>query len=578
MLDLRLNGGQLVDGTGAPRCGGDVGIRDGRVVALGDVDEPARRTIDVDGAVVAPGFIDVHTHYDAQVSWDAALTPSSLHGVTTVFAGNCGFSVAPLRSSEADYLMRMLSRVEGMPLSSLQQAVSWDWESTADYLRRVDGQAALNMGFMVGHSAVRRVVMGEESTRREASSAEIEAMKVLVLAGLAAGGMGFSTSLSQAHNDGAGEPVPSRHASFDEIVELAALCRGFDGTSLELVPDAGAKSYSEELRSLMVQMSARAGRTLNWNVLRASADNRDEVEAKLAIADQARAAGGEVVALFMPMPVKLRLNFATGFVLDLLPGWDSLMALPVAEKAALMSTPEGRASMLAPFADQDPQPRYARWEDYLVHEGFTTGTRALQGRTIGDIALEWGTSPWDALCDIAVADDLRTTIGFPDPVESDADWEARARVLADPRVLVGASDAGAHLDMLDTFSYTTSLFEQMVRRRRLLATEEAVRLLTGAPAALYGLRERGVLREGAWADVVVFDEDRIGTGPLHTRSDLPGGAQRLFAEANGVSAVVVNGVPVVVGGVVADVRPGRVLRSGIDTHSGPRDAAARTDT
>jgi N-acyl-D-aspartate/D-glutamate deacylase len=567
MLDLRITGGQLVDGTGATRRGGDVGIREGRIVALGEVDEPARRTIDVDGAVVAPGFIDVHTHYDAQVAWDAALTPSSLHGVTTVFAGNCGFSVAPLRSSEADYLMRMLSRVEGMPLSSLQQAVSWDWESTADYLGLVERQAALNMGFMVGHSAVRRVVMGEDATRREATEAEIEAMKGLVQAGLAAGGMGFSTSLSQAHNDAAGEPVPSRHATFAEILQLAELCRGFDGTSLELVPDAGAKAYSAELRELMVQMSARAGRTLNWNVLRASADNRDEVEAKLGIADQARAVGGEVVALFMPMPVRLRLNFATGFVLDLLPGWDKLMALPVSDKIALMSTPEGRASMLAPFADQDPQPRYARWENYLVHEGFTPEVRPWEGRSVGDIAREKGVTPWDALCEIAVADDLRTTIGFPEPVESDADWEARARVLADPRVLVGASDAGAHLDMIDTFSYTTSLFAEMVRGRGLVSTEEAVRLLTEAPAALYGLRDRGVLREGGWADVVVFDEDRIGPGPLHTRGDLPGGAQRLYAEATGVAAVLVNGVSVVEHGDVVDVRPGRVLRSGTDTTS-----------
>jgi N-acyl-D-aspartate/D-glutamate deacylase len=565
MLDLRITGGQLVDGTGAPRRGGDVGIRGGRIVALGEVDEPAHRTLDVDGAVVAPGFIDVHTHYDAQVSWDAALTPSSLHGVTTVFAGNCGFSVAPLRASEADYLMRMLSRVEGMPLSSLQQAVSWDWESTADYLGLVERQAALNMGFMVGHSAVRRVVMGAEATEREASADEIEAMKALVQAGLAAGGMGFSTSLSQAHNDGDGEPVPSRHATFDEILQLAELCRAFDGTSLELVPDAGAKAYSPELRELMVQMSARSGRTLNWNVLRASADNRDEVEAKLGIADQARAAGGEVVALFMPMPVRLRLNFATGFVLDLLPGWEKLMALPVPDKVALMSSPEGRASMLAPFADQDPQPRYARWENYLVHEGFTPETRVHEGRSVGDIARDKGVSPWDALCEIAVADDLRTTIGFPDAVETDADWEARARVLADPRVLVGASDAGAHLDMIDTFSYTTALFQEMVRGRGLLATEEAVRLLTTAPADLYGLRDRGMLREGGWADVVVFDEDRIGSGPLHTRGDLPGGAQRLFAEATGVAAVLVNGAPVVEHGEVVDGRPGRVLRSGTDT-------------
>ena len=340
MLDLALRDAQIIDGTGTERRGGDVGVRDGRVVAVGTLDEPATRTIDVDGAIVAPGFIDVHTHYDAQVAWDPDLTPSCLHGITTVFAGNCGFSVAPLSTSTADYLMRMLARVEGMPLASLETAVAWDWESTADYLGRVEGNVALNIGFMVGHSAMRRLVMGEAATQREAKPEEIAAMQGLLRAGLAAGGLGFSTSLAKSHNDGDGEPVPSRHASYDEVLQLAEVCRAFDGTSLEIVPDAGITVYPDDIRELLVQMSVRAGRSLNWNVLRAAAGNAEEVEGKLSIGDQARAAGGNVLALFMPMPIGLRFNFASGFVLDMLPGWDKLMALPVADKLALMGSPE----------------------------------------------------------------------------------------------------------------------------------------------------------------------------------------------------------------------------------------------
>jgi N-acyl-D-aspartate/D-glutamate deacylase len=569
MLDLILRGGQIIDGTGTPRRGGDVGVRAGRIVALGAVDEPAARTIEVDGAIVAPGFIDVHTHYDAQVAWDPALTPSCLHGVTSVFAGNCGFSVAPLSPSSADYLMRMLARVEGMPLSSLQTAVAWDWESTADYLGRIDGNVALNMGFMVGHSAMRRVVMGEEATQREAKPEELAAMQVLLRAGLAAGGLGFSTSLAQAHNDGNGQPVPSRHASYDEVLRLAEVCREFDGTSLEIVPDAAIKVYPDHIRELMVQMSVRAGRTLNWNVLRAGAGNAEEVEGKLSIGDQARAAGGRVVALFMPMPVRLRLNFASGFVLDMMPGWDQLMALPAADKLALMGRPEGRARMLAPLEDADQPLRWARWESYLIHDCFTPETRPYEGRRVGEIAQLEGKSPWDALCDIVVADGLRTTFGFPDPMETDADWQARGGVLRDPRIVVGASDAGAHLDMIDTFAYTTHLFQDAVRHHRLMETEDAVRLLTQVPARLYGLRDRGVLQEGAWADVVVFDEDEIGSGPLHTRADLPGGAQRLFSEGTGIAAVIVNGEPIVEGGEITRTRPGRLLRSGVDTTSEP---------
>jgi N-acyl-D-aspartate/D-glutamate deacylase len=565
MLDLVLRNGQVIDGTGTPRRGGDVGVRDGRIVAIGELGEAATRTIDVDGAIVAPGFIDVHTHYDAQVAWDPALTPSCLHGVTTVFGGNCGFSVAPLSPAASTYLMKMLARVEGMPLAALETAVAWDWSSTAEFFGGLEGKVALNIGFMVGHSAMRRVVMGEAATQREATPPELAAMKELLRAGLTAGGLGFSTSLAQAHNDAAGEPVPSRHASYDEIVQLAEVCRDFDGTSLEIVPDAGIRVYPDEIRNLMVEMSVRAGRPLNWNVLRAQAGNEEEVEGKLSIGNQARAAGGDVVALFMPMPVRLRFNFESGFVLDMLPGWEKLMALPHADKLALMRDRDGRARMLAPFADVDPQPRWARWANYFIHDCFTTETRKYEGRRVGDIALEEGKSAWDALCDISVADELRTTFGFPDPIETDADWEARGRVLRDPRVIVGASDAGAHLDMIDTFAYTSQLFQDAVREHRLVDTEEAVRLLTGVPAGLYGLRDRGVLREGAWADVVVFDEATIGSGPLHTRADLPGGAQRLFAEARGIHQVIVNGEPVVEHGEVTSSVSGRILRSGEDT-------------
>ena len=248
MLDLKLRGGQIVDGTGAPRRSGDIGIHDGRVVAVGEVDDAATRTIDVDGAIVAPGFVDVHTHYDAQVVLGPALTPSCLHGVTSVFAGNCGFSVAPLDTRGADYLRKMLARVEGMPLSALESAVAWDWSSTDDYLSRLEGNVALNIGFMVGHSALRRVVMGDAARERTATAEEVAGMQALLGAGLAAGGMGFSTSLAQSHNDADGEPVPSRHASPDELLQLAAVCREFDGTSLELVPDAGYESFPDEVQ------------------------------------------------------------------------------------------------------------------------------------------------------------------------------------------------------------------------------------------------------------------------------------------------------------------------------------------
>jgi len=569
MLDLIVRGGVLVDGTGAPRATGDIGVLDGRIVAIGHVDESAASTIDADGAIVAPGFIDVHTHYDAQVMWDPALTPSSIHGVTTVMAGNCGFSVAPLRPDTAEYLMSMLARVEGMPLVALESAVAWDWESTADYFDRVDERAALNMGFMVGHSAIRSAVMRGEANEREATPAELDAMVALLREGLAAGGMGFSTSLARTHLDASGDPVPSRAASTEELLRLAEVCGEFSGTSLEMVPQAGGRGFDDATRSLMIAMSARSGRALNWNVVLAHSKNRDEVTDKLAVGDEARAEGGRVLGLLMPMPMVLRLNLDSGFVLDMLPGWEKPMALPHDEKVAMLHDPVGRAHLRDLSAQGEPPSPFGRWERYVLWECFSPETKRFEGRLVGDIAREEGRDPFDVLVDIALVDDLRTTFGYPQRGDGPEDWAELGRRLQDERVLIGGSDAGAHLDMINTFSYATSLLQHGVREHQLLTTEDAVHLLTQVPADAFGLHERGVLREGACADLVLFDEDTVGAGPIHTRADVPGGSSRLYADSTGVSHVIVNGTPVISGGNITGATPGGVLRSGRDTVTQP---------
>ncbi len=565
MLDLRITNGQIVDGTGAARRGGDIGVRDGRVVALGEVDEQAKRTIDADGAIVAPGFIDVHTHYDAQVLWDATLAPSTLHGVTSVIGGNCGFSVAPLTPEGAPYLLRMLARVEGMPLSALEQAVDWSWSSTADYLGRIDGNVGPNIGFLVGHTALRRAVMGEAAKEREAAPEELAAMEDLLAAGLDAGGLGFSSSLGASHNDAEGDPVPSRWASHDEVLALAQVCAKFPGTHLELVPHTGPDPFPAAIEDLLVELTVRTGRPLNWNIVHADAHNRDEVESKLAVSDRAARAGGRVVGLFMPMPIRTVLNFLSGFVLDMLEGWSKPMALPPAEKLALLASPDGRAQ-LRQLAESRPF-RYSDWAGYEIIQTFASVNRAYEGRRVGGIAAAEGKHPYDVLLDIVVADELRTTFAFPPRGTDKADWAARGEVLRDQRVVVGASDAGAHLDMIDTFRYTTSLLEDCVRQHGLLSTEGAVHLITRVPAELLGLEGRGMLAEGSWADVVIFDEGTVGSGPLETRADLPGGGLRLFAESTGISHVVVNGETIVERGSPTGQRPGRVLRSGRDTRS-----------
>jgi N-acyl-D-aspartate/D-glutamate deacylase len=563
MLDLRIEGGQIVDGTGAPRRGGDIGIRDGRIVAIGAVDESARRKIDARGAIVAPGFVDVHTHYDAQVLWDPTLAPSTLHGVTTLVGGNCGFSIAPLTPEGAPYLATMLARVEGMPLSSLEQALSWDWTSTADYLGLVEGAVVPNIGFMVGHTAVRRAVMGPAAKERAATHEEIDAMRALLRTSLEAGGLGFSSSRATSHNDADGDPVPSRCATVEEVLALADVVRSVPGTHLEMVPYVGSDPFPAEVEDLLVELTVRTGRPIDWNTVYAEATNGDEVRSKLAVSDRAAAAGGRVIGLFMPMPKLIVLNFLSGFVLELLPGWMKPMTLPPDEKAALLRDPVRRAE-LRDRAASSPM-RYANWAGYVVRRCFTPDTRRHEGRQVADIAAEEGKDPFDALVDIALLDDLRTTFAFPPVGDGDDDWAARGEMLQDPRVVIGASDAGAHLDMIDTFRYPTSLLQECVRDRQFISTERAVHLMTEVPAAMIGLRDRGVLREGAWGDIVVFDEDAVGGGELETREDLPGGALRLFAESTGVAHVLVNGTPILDAGRLTGDQPGHVLRSGRDT-------------
>jgi len=571
MYDVSITGGTVVDGTGAPARRADVGIRDGRVVAVGHLDESAHRTVDAAGLVVAPGFIDLHTHYDAQAFWDTTLSPSPLHGVTTVVGGNCGFTIAPLSGDggpvspqDADYLMRMLARVEGMPLESLREGVPWDWSSTADYLDRLEGTLMPNAGFLVGHSALRRVVMHDEATQRAATPEELATMQRLLREGLAAGGLGFSSTWSPSHNDHTGRPVPSRHATRDELVALCAVVREFPGTTLEFIPAVGM--FDTAVFELMGDMSAAADRPLNWNLLQVYAQNWDLVQHQLAGYDIAASRGGQVLALTLPDTFRLRLNLISGFVLDILPGWDALMALPKDEKIRQLADPGRRAewNRLAQ-SDQGLTRAIANWASYVLLQTFAEENRGFEGRTVGDVARELGRDPWDVLVDIALADGLRTVIANQDRGQDAATWQRRVEVWRDHRAIVGASDAGAHLDMIDSFSFSTTLLAKAVREHELMPLEEAVTHLTDRPARLYGLRDRGRLAVGAHADVVVFDPATVGPSPVSVQFDMPAGAGRVYGGAEGIAHVLVNGEPCVQGTTLLEARPGAIIRSGRDT-------------
>jgi N-acyl-D-aspartate/D-glutamate deacylase len=566
MLDVALRGGDVVDGTGAPRRRADVGIQGGRIVAIGEVG-PAAEEIDATGLIVAPGFCDVHTHFDAQVFWDDALTPSPQHGVTTVLAGNCGFTLTPMAPDAADYLVRMLAVVEGMPLAALRAGVPLDWTSTASYLDRIEGSLAINAGFLVGHSAMRRVVMGAAATSRTATPDEITAMAALLRAGLEAGGLGFSSSYGVAHQDGNGEPVPSRAASADELVTLAAVCAQVEGTSLEFLP-ARVDVFDDAQLDLLTRMSAAAGRPLNWNVIRITEDSLDEVNGVLAAGAHAQKHGARIVALSMPIPSRARFSFATGFVLDALPGWRSTMALPIPERVVALRDPAVRAR-LAEGASKavGGLKEIAEFDKRVIVEAFSPEAKVYEGRLVADIAREEGRDPFDVLLDIVCADDLRTMFSRVQSDPTAEDWRLSAKLWREGHAVIGASDAGAHLDFTAYFDYPVYVLEHGVRTHGALSLEEAVHLMTDVPARLYGLLDRGRLAEGSWADIVVFDEHTVATGTLYTRFDLPADAGRLYAEPVGIHRVLVNGATVVLDGQLTETRPGQLLRSGRDTYT-----------
>jgi len=570
VLDLIIRGGDLVDGTGTPRRRADIGVQGDRVVAIGQLDTEAASVIDAAGKVVTPGFIDVHTHFDAQVFWDGALTPSPFHGVTTALAGNCGFSIQPLSGDPGDseYLLRMLARVEGMPVEALREGVPWDWRSTADYLGAVEPKLGINAGFMVGHSAVRRMVMGPEAIQRVATTDEIKQMADVLRLAFEAGAIGFSSSWARTHNDADGEMVPSRHATAEELVTLSAVAGEFPGTSLEFIPMIGP--FDPWAIDLMTNMTVAAQRPLNWNLLTGSLSD-EEIEKRLAPGEQARARGGEIVALTLPLPVTMRLNFASGFFLDSIPGWEDAMKTTRDERLALFADPAARAALNAAAQSESyPLRRLMTWKDHYIYDVEAPENAQYRGARIGDIAEQEGRDAWDVLCDIALADDLRTSFGAPTPVLSKEDWEQRIAIVRDGRALLGGSDAGAHLDLLATFNYPTIILAEAVRRYGVLSLEEAIHHMTQEPARLYGIVDRGTVAEGNYADLVVLDPATVASHEVGMRYDLPGDAGRLYAESEGIEHVVVNGSPIVKDGALLPGRSGSLLRSGRDTSEAGR--------
>ncbi|MFF4604324.1 amidohydrolase family protein [Streptomyces sp. NPDC001339] len=586
MLDHLIRGATVVDGTGAPSYVADVGIRDGRIAVIapsgarngtgtaagnGTGSLAARTSEDATGRVLAPGFVDPHTHYDAQLFWDPYATPSLHHGVTTVAGGNCGFTLAPLnpaRPEDADYTRRMMSKVEGMSLVALEEGAPWSWHSFGDYLDALEGRIAVNAGFMVGHCALRRYVMGADAVSgRPPSHSQMAEMLALFHAAMDAGAWGFSTTQSSTHTDGDGRPVASRYAGPDELLALGRAVAAHEGTQIEAIVAGCLDRFSDAEIELFVELSAAAGRPLNWNVLTIDAAVPGRVPRQLGASERARKAGGRVVALTMPILTPMNMSLGTFCALNLIPGWGEILGLPVEQRIARLREPAVQAGMLR-HAGSEEAGVFRRLTDfgrYVIGDTYSAANEGLTGRVVQDIAAERGQDPFACLVGICADDRLRTVL-WPMPTDNDpASWALRAETWQHEDVLLGGSDAGAHLDRMCGAPYTTRFLGDCLRGRRLAGLEQAVKMLTNDPAHLFGLRERGRVQEGYHADLVLFDPERIDAGPATLVHDLPGDSPRLDSRAIGVNAVWVNGVEAIRDDVVTGAVPGRVLRSGRDT-------------
>ena len=470
----------------------------------------------------------------------------------------------------------MMAKVEGMPLAALESGVPWNWSTFGEYLDRLDGNIGVNAGFLVGHCALRRNVMGDEAVGNEASPSQLAEMISKLNDSIKAGGMGFSTTLSFTHSDGDGEPVASRWASRDEILALCRAVSAHEGTTLEYVTDGCLRGFSDDEIDLMAEMSLAARRPLNWNVLTIDSAEPERYREQLSALEHAASRGGRSVALTMPILVEMNMSFGTYCALFMLPDWSEVMSLPVPQRIEKLRDPQVRAHLLARSQSSDAGvfSRLADWGRYQIGDVYTPENLVFKGRQVSGIAAERGESDFDTLLDIVIADDLRTIL-WPLPTDDDqASWELRAEAWERDDVLLGGSDAGAHLDRMCGASYTTKFIGDCLRGKKLVSLERGVQMLTQEPAELFGLRDRGVIAEGNWADLVIFDPATIDAGDASLVEDLPGGTGRLNAESIGVKRVIVNGRTVVIDDELTGDLPGVVLRSGRDTKTVPIPADA----
>ncbi|MCB0994678.1 MAG: amidohydrolase family protein [Acidimicrobiales bacterium] len=553
---LVIRSALVVDGTGAPPVRADVAIAGGRIGAVGpDLPSGDADVVDADGLVLTPGFIDIHTHYDAQLMFEPTASPSSWHGVTTVVTGNCGFTIAPCRPDDLDWHLSALARVEGMSVAALAAGVDFAGGSMGDFLAHLDGRLGVNVAALVGHCAIRRLVMGDAASERPATAAEIAAMQQVLDAALSEGAAGFSSSQLEVHADHEGRPVPSNVATAEEIVALASVVAAHPGAVIEFVPETSLPGFSDADRQLLLDIAAASHAPVNINIVDRFPGYSENWRSNLAVAEQSWEQALALLPSFRCNPQDMFFSLAETFIFDDVPALRDALRSPQDERDRLLSDPHHRSRMAAELASVSRSVSFG-WDDVTVAAVRRGEHRHLEGAEVVDAAAAAGVTPLDWVLDLALAEDLGTVFRIRRGL-GEGHRALLEQLVQHPRMLAGTSDAGAHLLTFCGADFTTRLLADFVPDP--LSLEQAVAILTSRPAAMLGLTDRGIIRAGAAADLVLFDPERLAVGRTRFVDDFPTGASRLVHDAEGYVAVYVNGRPLLLDGRPTGDLPGSVV-------------------
>jgi N-acyl-D-amino-acid deacylase len=573
--DLLIRNGRIVDGTGAPAFRGDVGVRNGKIVEIGKLRNDAARTIDAGGMVVAPGFIDNHCHYDAQVTWDPLCSFSCYHGVTTVIIGNCSLTLAPVRRGTEMRLAEFLSYVEAIPMEALR-TVNMEWETTAEYMAAIEKRLGVNVGNLIGHSAVRHYVMGDDSQGRAPSAAETESMRGLVRDGMTAGALGLSITRQKGHFDPQGVPIPAFWADENEIFALGDVLAEL-GTG---VIQAGGGREAEIRNGLMSRLSEATGRPVVYNSLIASAREPDVWKQHMALVDKTVKAGIRAYPTCSPSANTKRFTMRNSQIFKGVPTWHPILLAADDEKLRAYADPGIRRKLHKEVVDWEvelPDTTCGRnWYDTIsVEKAALPKNKSLEGKSLRELAQLQGKGIIDAFLDLVVEESLDTGFVF---LSFGYDRQAMTTILNYPNAVVGLSDAGAHVQFQSSTGFSSRLLGYWVRQQGIMSVEQAVKRLTSDQTSLFGIYDRGMLRPGLAADITIFDPDTIDPLPQDVVHDYPAGAWRVRELAKGVCYTIVNGQVLIENGVPTGSLPGRVIRNSLYHERARRQAAgSRSD-